>query len=84
MHYSPVFYSPPGLGYASHLIIAFTATSYIMILTWAFFYLFSSFGSHLPWASCGNYWNTGIACFCYAVSLRIKVYKHCNICCFFI
>ncbi|KAM9728984.1 sodium- and chloride-dependent GABA transporter 2-like [Menidia menidia] len=47
-----------GMGYASHLIIAFSATSYVMILTWAFFYLFSSFGSDLPWASCGNYWNT--------------------------
>lgn len=30
-----------------------------MILVWAFFYLFSSFKSDLPWATCGNYWNTG-------------------------
>uniref|UniRef100_A0A3Q2FQK7 Transporter n=1 Tax=Cyprinodon variegatus TaxID=28743 RepID=A0A3Q2FQK7_CYPVA len=60
-----------GLGYASHLIIAFTATSYIMILTWAFFYLFSSFGSHLPWASCGNYWNTD-SCFDSHLNLSMK------------
>ncbi|XP_044227722.1 sodium- and chloride-dependent GABA transporter 2-like [Thunnus albacares] len=47
-----------GLGYASHLIIAFSATSYIIIIAWAFFYLFSSFSADLPWATCGNYWNT--------------------------
>uniref|UniRef100_A0A668B077 Transporter n=1 Tax=Myripristis murdjan TaxID=586833 RepID=A0A668B077_9TELE len=48
-----------GMGYASHLIIAFSATSYIVILAWAFFYLFASFSAELPWAKCGHYWNTG-------------------------
>lgn len=47
------------MGYASHLIIAFSATSYIIVIAWAFFYLFSSFSAELPWATCGNYWNTG-------------------------
>ncbi|XP_056252458.1 sodium- and chloride-dependent GABA transporter 2-like [Seriola aureovittata] len=47
-----------GMGYASHLIIAFSATSYVTIMAWAFFYLFSSFSKDLPWASCGHYWNT--------------------------
>lgn len=47
-----------GMGYASHLIIAFSATSYIIVIAWAFFYLFSSFSAELPWATCGNYWNT--------------------------
>uniref|UniRef100_A0A3Q1EVH4 Transporter n=1 Tax=Acanthochromis polyacanthus TaxID=80966 RepID=A0A3Q1EVH4_9TELE len=47
-----------GMGYASTLIIVFSATSYITILAWAFFYLFSSFSAELPWATCGNYWNT--------------------------
>ncbi|XP_061606848.1 sodium- and chloride-dependent GABA transporter 2-like [Phyllopteryx taeniolatus] len=47
-----------GIGYASHLIIAFSATSYIIIIAWAFFYLFSSFSADLPWATCGNDWNT--------------------------
>ncbi|XP_019728829.1 sodium- and chloride-dependent GABA transporter 2-like isoform X2 [Hippocampus comes] len=47
-----------GIGYASHLIIAFGATSYITIIAWAFFYLFSSFSVDLPWATCGNDWNT--------------------------
>uniref|UniRef100_H3CH97 Transporter n=1 Tax=Tetraodon nigroviridis TaxID=99883 RepID=H3CH97_TETNG len=47
-----------GMGYASHLIIAFSGTSYIIIIAWAFFYLFSSFTADLPWATCENYWNT--------------------------
>ncbi|XP_030009834.1 sodium- and chloride-dependent GABA transporter 2-like [Sphaeramia orbicularis] len=47
-----------GMGYASHLIIAFSATSYVIIMAWAFFYLFSSFSAELPWAACGHYWNT--------------------------
>lgn len=47
------------MGYASHLIIAFSATSYIIVIAWAFFYLFFSFSTELPWATCGNYWNTG-------------------------
>lgn len=48
-----------GMGYASHLIIAFSATSYIIVIAWAFFYLFFSFSAELPWATCGNDWNTG-------------------------
>ncbi|XP_071316824.1 sodium- and chloride-dependent GABA transporter 2-like [Trachinotus anak] len=47
-----------GMGYASHLIITFSATSYIIIMAWAFFYLFSSFSADLPWATCGHEWNT--------------------------
>ena len=33
-------------------------TYYNIILSWAFFYIFSSFTTNLPWASCGNWWNT--------------------------
>ncbi|PWA23076.1 hypothetical protein CCH79_00002459 [Gambusia affinis] len=60
-----------GIGYASHLIIAFSATSYIIILAWAFFYLFSSFSSDLPWASCGNYWNSD-SCFDNRLNLSLE------------
>uniref|UniRef100_A0A8D2ZXY0 Transporter n=1 Tax=Scophthalmus maximus TaxID=52904 RepID=A0A8D2ZXY0_SCOMX len=48
-----------GMGFASHLIIIFSATSYIIIIAWAFLYLFLSFSEELPWATCGHYWNTG-------------------------
>ncbi|XP_005808839.2 sodium- and chloride-dependent GABA transporter 2-like [Xiphophorus maculatus] len=60
-----------GIGYASHLVIAFSATSYIIILAWAFFYLFSSFSSDLPWASCGNYWNSD-SCFDNRLNLSLE------------
>lgn len=52
---------PTGLGYGSQVVVLYTGVYYIIILAWAFLYLFSSFSSELPWASCKNYWNTGIS-----------------------
>lgn len=48
-----------GIGYATQVVIAYAAVSYIVIQAWAFFYLFSSFSAEVPWASCRNAWNTG-------------------------
>ena len=31
---------------------------YNILISWSFFYLFSSFTSSLPWATCDNAWNT--------------------------
>ncbi|KAJ8265955.1 hypothetical protein COCON_G00150540 [Conger conger] len=47
-----------GLGYGSQVVVVYSSIYYIIILAWAFFYLFSSLSSELPWASCGNTWNT--------------------------
>uniref|UniRef100_H2UNR0 Transporter n=1 Tax=Takifugu rubripes TaxID=31033 RepID=H2UNR0_TAKRU len=47
-----------GMGYTSQMILFYGSVSYILILAWAFFYLFSSFSGTLPWASCNNTWNT--------------------------
>ncbi|XP_058486783.1 sodium- and chloride-dependent GABA transporter 2-like [Solea solea] len=47
-----------GLGYGSQVVTLYTGVYYIIILAWAFLYLFSSFSSELPWASCNNSWNT--------------------------
>ncbi|XP_005724817.1 sodium- and chloride-dependent GABA transporter 3-like [Pundamilia nyererei] len=47
-----------GMGYASQMIIFYGGISYIVILAWAFLYLFSSFSGELPWATCNNTWNT--------------------------
>ncbi|XP_035007578.1 solute carrier family 6 member 22, tandem duplicate 2 [Hippoglossus stenolepis] len=47
-----------GLGYGSQIVAFYTGVYYIIILAWAFLYLFSSFKSELPWASCSNSWNT--------------------------
>uniref|UniRef100_A0A673XLN2 Transporter n=1 Tax=Salmo trutta TaxID=8032 RepID=A0A673XLN2_SALTR len=49
-----------GLGYGSQVVVLYSSIYYIIILAWAFFYLFSSFSSELPWASCRNSWNTGM------------------------
>ncbi|XP_048024993.1 sodium- and chloride-dependent GABA transporter 2-like [Megalobrama amblycephala] len=47
-----------GIGYAGQLILLYSCMYYIIILAWALFYLFFSFSSQLPWASCDNTWNT--------------------------
>ncbi|KAK7945161.1 hypothetical protein WMY93_000889 [Mugilogobius chulae] len=47
-----------GIGYGGQVIMLYTVMYYIVILAWAFLYLFSSFHSELPWASCNNTWNT--------------------------
>uniref|UniRef100_A0A669C5R1 Transporter n=1 Tax=Oreochromis niloticus TaxID=8128 RepID=A0A669C5R1_ORENI len=47
-----------GLGYGSQVVVLYTGMYYIIILAWAFLYLFSSFRAELPWASCHNSWNT--------------------------
>lgn len=47
-----------GIGYASAVIVFLLNCEYNIILTWAFYYLFSSFSLVLPWSHCDNYWNT--------------------------
>ncbi|XP_024137396.1 sodium- and chloride-dependent GABA transporter 2 isoform X2 [Oryzias melastigma] len=47
-----------GVGYATQVIVALLNVYYIVVLAWAIFYLFNSFTSNLPWASCNNTWNT--------------------------
>ncbi|XP_061073688.1 sodium- and chloride-dependent GABA transporter 2-like [Conger conger] len=47
-----------GVGYGGQLIKLYSCMSYIIILAWALFYLYFSFSSELPWASCSNTWNS--------------------------
>ena len=57
---SPILqFSPPGIGYASQMIVILLNIYYIIVLAWALFYLFSSFTIDLPWGSCHHEWNTG-------------------------
>ncbi|XP_032077815.1 sodium- and chloride-dependent betaine transporter isoform X2 [Thamnophis elegans] len=51
----PIF---EGIGYASQVIESYLNIYYIVILSWALFYLFNSFSSVLPWSNCNNYWNS--------------------------
>ncbi|KAL0994404.1 hypothetical protein UPYG_G00121790 [Umbra pygmaea] len=47
-----------GVGLATVAISFIMCTYYNIIITWALYYLFSSFQSPLPWQSCNNTWNT--------------------------
>uniref|UniRef100_A0A672HEI8 Transporter n=1 Tax=Salarias fasciatus TaxID=181472 RepID=A0A672HEI8_SALFA len=38
-----------GMGYGSQIVVLYSSIYYIVILAWAFLYLFSSFSSELPW-----------------------------------
>ncbi|XP_042693745.1 sodium- and chloride-dependent betaine transporter-like [Centrocercus urophasianus] len=53
----PIF---EGIGYSSQVIETYLNIYYIIILSWALFYLFSSFTTVLPWASCNNPWNSDL------------------------
>ncbi|XP_026866101.1 sodium- and chloride-dependent GABA transporter ine isoform X1 [Electrophorus electricus] len=46
-----------GVGVAMVAISFIMCTYYNVIITWALYYLFSSFQSQLPWQSCNNTWN---------------------------
>lgn len=47
-----------GIGVATTIIVALLNIYYNVILCWAFYYLFASFTSRLPWTHCDNSWNT--------------------------
>lgn len=52
---SPLF---QGIGFASAIIVFLLNCEYNIILTWSFYYLFSSFTSVLPWSHGDNEWNS--------------------------
>ena len=47
-----------GAGLATVMLSFLLCTYYNVILTWAMYYMFSSFQSQLPWSHCNNTWNT--------------------------
>lgn len=47
-----------GVGMATVAISFIMCTYYNIIITWALYYMFSSFRSELPWENCNNTWNT--------------------------
>lgn len=53
---NPLLFSPTGIGYSALTVAIFFCTYYIVICSWAFFFLFSSFTTKLPWGDCLGYW----------------------------
>ncbi|XP_064609914.1 sodium- and chloride-dependent taurine transporter-like [Liolophura sinensis] len=47
-----------GIAIATTVTVFILNCYYNVIMAWAFYYLFSSFTSVLPWSHCDNYWNT--------------------------
>ncbi|VDK20187.1 unnamed protein product [Taenia asiatica] len=56
---SPLF---KGVGYAMTTVSWYISLYYNVIIATAFFYLFASFNSHLPWSTCENWWNNHTTC----------------------
>lgn len=52
--FSEGLFSFTGIGYSSQVIETYLNIYYIIILSWALFYLFSSFTTVLPWAIFAN------------------------------
>ncbi|XP_019748226.1 LOW QUALITY PROTEIN: sodium- and chloride-dependent GABA transporter 2-like [Hippocampus comes] len=59
-----------GIGCGGELILLYALMTYMVVLAWTLFYLFSSFKSPLPWSTCDNYWNTGEV---HSLSLSLSV-----------
>ncbi|KAM6895740.1 sodium- and chloride-dependent betaine transporter-like [Xenentodon cancila] len=47
-----------GVGFASQVIVIYLNIYYIVVLSWAIFYLINAFISPLPWSTCENWWNS--------------------------
>ncbi|WAR03537.1 SC6A4-like protein [Mya arenaria] len=47
-----------GTGVAIIMVATYVGMYYNTIIAWALYYLVNSFRSEVPWASCGNEWNT--------------------------
>ncbi|KAM7535481.1 hypothetical protein Aperf_G00000091586 [Anoplocephala perfoliata] len=56
---SPLF---KGVGYAMTMVSWYISLYYNVIIATAFFYLFASFNSKLPWSTCDNWWNDKTTC----------------------
>ncbi|ELU16974.1 hypothetical protein CAPTEDRAFT_180018 [Capitella teleta] len=47
-----------GIGFGICVIASYVAMYYNTIIAWSLYFLVSSFRSQVPWATCGNSWNT--------------------------
>ncbi|XP_067652193.1 sodium- and chloride-dependent glycine transporter 2-like [Haliotis asinina] len=47
-----------GIGISQVMAASFGSVLYNVIISWSIYYIFKSFSSVLPWATCDNWWNT--------------------------
>ncbi|RUS84202.1 hypothetical protein EGW08_008042, partial [Elysia chlorotica] len=47
-----------GVGFGMVIVSGMACIYYNAVLSWVIYYLVSSFQRQLPWAKCGNWWNT--------------------------
>uniref|UniRef100_A0AC34FRG7 Transporter n=1 Tax=Panagrolaimus sp. ES5 TaxID=591445 RepID=A0AC34FRG7_9BILA len=48
-----------GIGFGNIILSLMCASYFCVIVSWALFYLVSSFNLTFPWETCDNFWNTG-------------------------
>merc|ERR1711953_1607178 len=53
--FCPVF---GGVGIAQIVLVFYVGIYYNVIVSYSIFFLFSSFDSQVPWATCSNWWNS--------------------------
>ena len=72
-----------GIGGAMFMVSLLVSVYYNVIIAWAIFYMFSSFSSPLPWATCMKPWNSPREFFSqFTFELRVNRplsrKRHCN------
>ena len=63
------------------MYVFFVDLFYNQILSWALYFFFASFAQVLPWATCGNEWNTGSCVGAYdeiTDAQELSQFLHCN------
>lgn len=65
----------PGVGYAAAIMAFWLNTFYIVVLSWAMYYVYSALAyDDVPWRACDNPWNTLVCRSEYEIA---KEYKQC-------